>query len=270
MSNLQLRTISAIILGSAVLWLTWLGDLPFRLLAVAIGVGVFYEWVTITAAKQTPLSKLFGWLSLALVMALLVWGEGALIILAVLFGAAVLLYVVSNKTGGFWPVVGLLYAGFPPIALAFLRNDDADGLVAIVFLFAVVWSTDIFAYFNGRALGGPKLAPRISPNKTWSGALGGAAAAVAAGIAVAAVAGPPGSWTVPLIALLLSIASQCGDIGESWVKRVFGVKDSGRIIPGHGGVMDRVDGLVIAASLLYLLGVILAGPDTPSDMFLAI
>ena len=270
MSNLQLRTISAIVLGAVTLWLTWLGGLPFRFLAAAIGAGIFYEWVAITAIRQTQLSKLFGWLSLALVLSMLLLDESAYVIFPVLIGAAIILYIISSRTGGFWPALGLIYAALPAIALGLLRGDDADGLIAIIFLFAVVWATDIFAYFNGRALGGPKLAPKLSPNKTWSGALGGAAAAVAAGICVGAVAGAASGWMIPVIALFLSIASQFGDIGESWVKRIFGVKDSGKIIPGHGGVMDRVDGLVIAATVLYLLGAVLAGADAPSDIYLAL
>ncbi len=133
----------------------------------------------------------------------------------------------------------------------------------------MVWSTDIAAYFNGRALGGPKLAPRFSPGKTWSGAIGGAAAAVAGGILVASLVVAPGGWMVPAVALLLSVVAQAGDLGESWVKRRFGAKDSGTLLPGHGGVLDRVDGLVAAAALLYVLGAIVAGPDTPFAIFLS-
>ncbi|MBN7720323.1 MULTISPECIES: phosphatidate cytidylyltransferase, partial [Brucella] len=113
----------------------------------------------------------------------------------------------------------------------------------------------------------PKLAPRFSPNKTWSGAIGGAAAAVAGGLLVASLVAAPGGWGVPVLALLLSIVSQIGDLAESWVKRQFGAKDSGRLLPGHGGVLDRVDGLVAAAALLYLFGAIFAEPDVPSAIF---
>ena len=187
--------------------------------------------------------------------------------IGVLFGGAFILLITQWRTGRAWPAVGLLYAGFSAASLSLLRGDEPFGFTAIVFLFAVVWSTDIAAYFNGRALGGPKLAPRFSPNKTWSGAIGGAAAAVAGGILVASLVAAPGSWLVPLLALLLSIVSQIGDLAESWVKRQFGAKDSGRLLPGHGGVLDRVDGLVAAAALLYLFGAIVAEPDVPSAIF---
>ena len=142
---------------------------------------------------------------------------------------------------------------FRPQVLAFLRGDDQDGLSRFCSCLRIVWATDIFAYFVGRSLGGPKLAPSISPGKTWSGAVGGIAAAVAAGLAVAAWFGPAGN---PVVSgchrAWFRVWSQMGDLFESWVKRQFGVKDSGTMIPGHGGMMDRVDGLVAAASALYV------------------
>ena len=150
------------------------------------------------------------------------------------------------------------------LALAMLRGDDTAGLIAILFLFSVVWSTDILAYFVGRAVGGPKLAPSISPGKTQSGALGGTVAGVVAGVAVGLAAGAAPLLAMAGVAALLSVVSQAGDLFESWVKRRHGVKDSGWIIPGHGGVMDRVDGLVAAAFALYLIGWALGGADKPA------
>src|SRR5690606_13899764 len=124
---------------------------------------------------------------------------------------------------------------------------------------AVVWVTDILAYFVGKAVGGPKLAPSISPGKTWSGAIGGAAGGTLAGLIVAQfVPTTAGMAVICVAALALSVVSQAGDLFESSLKRRFSVKDSGRIIPGHGGVMDRVDGLVAAAFALYLAGALVA------------
>lgn len=137
-----------------------------------------------------------------------------------------------------------------------------------LFLFAIVWCTDIFAYFVGRAVGGPKLAPSISPGKTWSGAVGGTIAAVVAGILVAHFAGM--AWGLAMLALLvvgLSVISQIGDLFESRLKRLCSVKDSSQLIPGHGGVMDRVDGLATAALALYIVGAAFAGPDHPAAAF---
>jgi phosphatidate cytidylyltransferase len=181
-------------------------------------------------------------------------------------GAALLVFLYGRLAGeGGWLWLAVAYAAIPAAALAFLRDGDAAGLWAILFLFAVVWATDILAYFVGRAVGGPKLAPSISPGKTWSGAIGGAAAGTLAGIGVAAAAASPASpWLIGLAALLLSVLSQMGDLFESGLKRRFGVKDSGWLIPGHGGVMDRVDGLVAAAIALYVVGALAAGADMPA------
>ena len=135
-----------------------------------------------------------------------------------------------------------------------LRQAEAPvGWAAVLFILVVVWATDIAAYFAGRGIGGPKLWPRVSPKKTWSGALGGTAAALVAGGLVVALSGIGGFVTGAALAVPLSIAAQAGDLFESAVKRKFGVKDSGTIIPGHGGVLDRVDGLFGAAALAWLL-----------------
>ena len=164
----------------------------------------------------------------------------------------------------FAPGIGLAYAGIPALAIAKLRGADGEGLAAVLFLFAAVWATDILAYFTGRAIGGPKLAPSISPGKTWSGAIGGAVSGVIAAWGVAAAFGRGGDWRLPLVALAVSVISQMGDLYESSVKRRAGVKDSSHLIPGHGGVLDRVDGLVAGAVLLYLFGALAGGPDSPA------
>ncbi|GGA82295.1 phosphatidate cytidylyltransferase [Brucella endophytica] len=267
MSNLQTRIVTAIILGVVTLLITWVGGTWFTLLAIAIGAAVYHEWVSLTAVCQTVLSRVFGWIWLALIAAFLLWDGRALPAIGLLLLGAVLMAILAWKSGKAWAPTGLLYAGLPAISLSLLRGDEPFGFGAIVFLFAVVWATDIAAYFTGRAIGGPKLAPRFSPNKTWSGAIGGAVAGVAAGVLAVMVMMPPEGFLVPLLALALSVVSQMGDLAESWVKRVFGFKDSGRLLPGHGGFMDRVDGLVAAAVLLYLIGAIFAEPDVPSAIF---
>jgi phosphatidate cytidylyltransferase len=166
---------------------------------------------------------------------------------------------------GQWEAAGLAYAGLSGLTLALLRDGDRSGLVAILFLFAVVWATDILAYFVGRAVGGPKLAPSISPGKTRSGALGGAAGGVVAGVLLGVAIGAGNVAMLGVVALALSIVSQAGDLFESWVKRRHGCKDSSALIPGHGGVMDRVDGLVAAALALYLIGWLCASADHPAQ-----
>jgi phosphatidate cytidylyltransferase len=256
LSNLQQRVISGVVLALIVLSVTWFGGFAFRLLAVAIGAGVYVEWRKITATGNALLVRVaeFG---LVLTFATLLAGlppQLVFAVLAVTVVFAILLCLFGQSK--VWLPIGLAYAGVPAASLAFLRGDDGQGLYAIMFLFALVWSTDIFAYFVGRSLGGPKLAPKISPNKTWSGAVGGTAAAVAAGLGVASLTGPVGNPMLPVLIVLVSILSQSGDLFESWIKRKFGVKDSGSMIPGHGGVMDRVDGLVVSATALYLIDMI--------------
>jgi len=160
-----------------------------------------------------------------------------------------------------WMIAGLLYAGVIALAPIILRRDPALGFVAIVFLFAVVWVTDIAAYFAGRALGGPKLWVAVSPNKTWSGALGGALGGVIAALLVVKVAGLVIAPMLILVALALSIASQAGDLLESALKRQFGAKDAGALIPGHGGLMDRLDGFLTAVLAAVMVGLLREGFD---------
>lgn len=270
MTNLQTRIVSAIGLAAVVLVLAWLGGPWFRLVAAVMTVAIAYEWVSICRA-QSGRAESEAWrtpvvlLSAALAAALLAGVSAGWLWSLLLAGTAVLV-VLDGRLGMArgWAAGGFVYAGASGLALGLLRADAWHGLVAIVFLFGVVWSTDILAYFVGRAVGGPKLAPRISPGKTRSGALGGAVGGVIAGVAVAAAFGGGRLAFAAGTALLLSILSQAGDLFESWVKRRHGVKDSGRIIPGHGGVMDRVDGLVAAAVALYLIGSVAGGIDDPA------
>jgi phosphatidate cytidylyltransferase len=267
MTNLQVRVVSAVVLAAAVLALTWLGGLPFRLLAVLIAGAVFYEWARMArfGATLKPLDLLPEALMLVFLLALAV-GEPPARLLALLAILVLVAIVVSAlRGGGRWDAPGIAYAGLSGFALAMLRGEDRSGLVAVLFLFAVVWATDIFAYFVGRAAGGPKLAPAISPGKTQSGALGGAVGGVAAGLLLAAFAGAGHLGWLGLVAFVLSVVAQAGDLFESWIKRRHGRKDSSQIIPGHGGVMDRVDGLVAAAVALYVIGWLAGSASQPAQ-----
>jgi phosphatidate cytidylyltransferase len=163
-----------------------------------------------------------------------------------------------------WMVAGLLYAAVLALAPAILRADTALGFTAIVFLFAVVWATDAVAYFAGRAVGGPKLMPSVSPKKTWSGAVGGTLGAVAAGLIVVKIAGVQLTLALVAVTLLLSVVSQAGDLLESAVKRRFNAKDASHLIPGHGGLMDRLDGFLTAALAAALVGLLRGGFDGPA------
>jgi phosphatidate cytidylyltransferase len=256
--ELGLRIISAVVLAVVVLTLTWQGGIWFRGLAALIALLIYYEFSSIVATKMRDVGATAiggAGLTAACVYILIdlpYYAAGAILIASVLAATPALWQKRPP-----WIGVAIAYAGFSGLALAEIRGDTFLGLCAMIFVFAVVWATDILAYFCGRAIGGPKLAPSISPGKTWSGAIFGAAAGVAAGLAVVLAVRPGEGLAIPLYALVLSIASQAGDLYESWVKRRFGVKDSSHLIPGHGGVMDRVDGLVFAAFAAFLLSAVL-------------
>src|SRR5262249_40080148 len=162
-----------------------------------------------------------------------------------------------------WTAAGIPYAGLLGMAPIVLRNDAQYGFLAIVFLFAIVWATDIVAYFVGRAVGGPKLAPRVSPKKTWSGAIGGTVAPIAAGLVAEVAAGLPMLPAGGLIAAAACALAQAGDLFESAIKRRLGAKDSSHLIPGHGGLMDRLEGFVAAAALAALIGLVHGGVEEP-------
>jgi phosphatidate cytidylyltransferase len=164
-----------------------------------------------------------------------------------------------------WGAGGILYAGIAFLGPTVLRQDDKMGLIAVLFLAATVWSTDIFAYCAGRAIGGPLLWPRVSPNKTWAGVVGGLVGGVAAGTMVAYASGVGRLTVVGVIALLLSVLTQAGDLFESAVKRRFGAKDASTLIPGHGGLMDRLDGFLVAAFVALVIGIARQGAAAPAQ-----
>ncbi|MGH6768372.1 MAG: phosphatidate cytidylyltransferase, partial [Xanthobacteraceae bacterium] len=164
-----------------------------------------------------------------------------------------------------WAVAGIPYAAAIGLAPIILRADAGYGFLAMIYLFAIVWSTDVMAYVAGRAIGGPKLAPRVSPNKTWSGAIGGLVGGAIAAVVVAVVVGLGPLVVVTSIAIVLSVFAQAGDLFESALKRRFGAKDSGRLIPGHGGLMDRLDGFVAAAALACVIGLVRGGVEAPAQ-----
>jgi phosphatidate cytidylyltransferase len=265
LTNLQIRILSAIVLGAAVLGLVWLGGIVCRVLAALVAGAIFYEWAAMRREPTSAEHHLISAACLGLVLGCLVVGFQA----KALFAAAALATLASSLHGwargqGLWNASGVAYAAVSAITLSLIRGDDRAGLLALLFLFAVVWATDVFAYFVGRTMGGPKLAPSISPSKTWSGAVGGAVGGLACGALFAALTGWGEIW-IAAIALALAVISQFGDLLESYLKRRQGVKDSSHLIPGHGGLMDRVDGLVAAAWALYVIGMLFGSADNPAS-----
>ncbi len=247
--DLRLRVLSAVLLAPAVLACLWAGGPYWGALASVAAMGLALEWVALCGAAPGAWPG-FGVLAAALAGAVLTaLGRPELGAAALMIGAGLVL--LPNR----WSLAaGVFYAGVGAMALIWLRADPAAGRANVVFLVITVWASDIGAYVAGRLIGGPKLAPRVSPGKTWSGAAGGLAGAMLAGMAAGEVMAPGAPVRAAMLAALLAVASQCGDLLESAVKRAFGAKDSGQLIPGHGGLMDRLDGLLTAAPAAAVLG----------------
>jgi phosphatidate cytidylyltransferase len=274
-SNFKLRVTSAAVLAPVALAITYLGGWLFLLVCLIAAGVILWEWTSLVLRNPDPRILLPG--LLALVAAVVLAGEGqagaaaAMIVIGAILAGSVLAafprrYPASNPP--FWAAGGVIYAGVGLIGPALLRADAEWGFVALLFLFAIVWMTDIFAYFAGRAIGGPLLWPQISPHKTWSGAIAGLAGGVAAGTLVAYASGVGRPVVAGVLALVLSILAQGGDLFESAVKRRFGAKDAGSLIPGHGGVMDRLDGFLVAALGAVLIGILHQGTAAPTRGFL--
>jgi len=261
-SELTLRICSAFVLVPLAIVTAYVGGWPFTVFWGAAALGVLWEWTSLVAGSDRRSILLTGVATLALALVLVVGGLDltAVIVLAVgALGAAAL----APEERRIWVAGGIPYAGCLGIAPVVLRSDSEHGFLAMVFLFAIVWTTDIAAYFVGRAAGGPKLMPIVSPNKTWSGAIAGIVVAVLAAIAFAKFVAIAEWFAIAMLAVMLSVVAQAGDLFESFLKRRFGAKDSSHLIPGHGGLMDRLDGFVTASIVAALVGLARGGFEAP-------
>jgi len=261
-SELMLRVCSALVLVPLAIGTAYLGGWPFALFWGAAALGVLWEWISLVAPSEERFMLLTGGAALALAVALAGMGHAwaAVIVLAMgALGAAALTLAQQRA----WIAGAVPYAGALAVAPMVLRTDEQDGFLAVLFLFAIVWMTDIGAYFAGRTLGGPKLVPQVSPNKTWAGAVGGLLGAILVAVAVAKLAALSAVFTLAMVALALSIVAQAGDLFESFLKRRFSAKDSSHLIPGHGGLMDRLDGFVTASAAAALIGFLRGGFEAP-------
>ncbi|HTT47204.1 MAG TPA: phosphatidate cytidylyltransferase [Pseudolabrys sp.] len=259
-NNLALRVASAAVLAPLALLTAYLGGWPFVLLWTLAAVAILWEWTTLVAGPNHRL--MFSACGSAIVGAGLVVWLGRPIAAMLLIGLGALAALIfAPRERRLWITAGIGYSGSMLLAPALLRADEKDGFLAMVLLFAIVWTTDVLGYFAGRAFGGPKLLPAVSPKKTWSGAVAGALGAVIVAVLLAGVFGSFSRIAIALVALMLSVVAQLGDLMESWIKRKFGAKDAGTLIPGHGGVMDRLDGFWAAALLGCLIGLARGGFD---------
>ncbi|WP_448580181.1 phosphatidate cytidylyltransferase [Thermaurantiacus sp.] len=252
--ELSTRVVSALVLGAVALGALWQGGWLFAALVAVGGAVLVWEWGAMHAQSRvfriTAGLGIIGASWVAMVRDPL---HGLAALGAILFVSLLWCLRLPPEVRRGWPLglAGLLYGGLPAVALIGLRNLP-DGFALVLWTMAIVWATDILAYFAGRAIGGPKLLPAVSPNKTWAGLAGGMAGAAWASALLAGW-----FWGAPMLPFLaagaaLAIVAQAGDLFESWLKRRAGVKDSGNLIPGHGGMMDRVDGLVPVAVVVGL------------------
>ena len=256
--NLLMRIVAALVLAPLAIATAYAGGWFWAGLVTLASIGLYLEWLMVVNAAREIRVTVSGSVAIAVAGWYLAAGHLQVVLVVLALGLAAVALLSGERRR--WTMAGFLYAAAAQIASVLVRLDEPEGLVALIFVLLVVWGSDIGAYFAGRGIGGPKLWPRVSPKKTWAGAIGGFAAslAIAAGFAALGV-----GQFLPLLALaaVLSIASQLGDLFESAVKRRFGVKDSSHIIPGHGGLMDRLDGYVAAIVLAAVFGILRGGMD---------
>jgi phosphatidate cytidylyltransferase len=252
-SGLGLRVISSVVMIAAALIAVSAGPTVFALFIVAGVIVLAWEWVRLTGEGRFGATGAALAFTVVLIVASAVAKQPALALVGAAIASAIV-YVFARRSGREhprWVAAGPLYIGLPAVALIWLRGDDEQGRQLILWLMLTVWATDIGAFFAGRLIGGPLLAPRISPKKTWAGLIGAMVSAGIVGVVASAVdPRAPATGLLAAAGAALAIVAQAGDLGESWVKRRFGAKDSSQIIPGHGGLFDRVDGLIAAAVVL--------------------
>lgn len=251
------RLLSAIVLIPLTAIALTAGWLLFALLIALVMAGAYREWEEMITGRHSAWPSVFI-MGMVAMIAIAHPMNGAWAS-AVVFGVAVVIAAFIKAPNRHWRIGGVIFFGFATIAFLAIRGSSGVGIWAGIFLVSIIWMTDIGAYFVGRIVGGTKLSPDVSPSKTWSGAAGGLCAGTLSGIAVWFVAGwaldTPSPFAIGLlISVVISISGQLGDLAESAVKRRFAVKDSGDIIPGHGGLMDRIDSLTVAGIVLWCVG----------------
>jgi phosphatidate cytidylyltransferase len=258
-SNLAMRVMAALVLAPLAIAAAWFGGWFWLALVTITVIGLLGEWLLIVGNLRRPV-LFWGFLSLGAAGLAAAIDNFELANLSIALGLFAM-FLFSAPAHRSWSAIGLAYTAAALFACVLLRRDPSHGFMALIFVFLVVWITDILGYFVGRGLGGPKLWVRISPKKTWSGAIGGVAGSIVFAAAFAA-AGYTKLAPMLLLGTVISVISQLGDLFESALKRQFGVKDSSQIIPGHGGLLDRLDGFMAAIIAAAVIGYMRSGTET--------
>jgi phosphatidate cytidylyltransferase len=239
------RLVSAVVFGGAIIALVYLGGLAFSAAVTVFGLLMIFEWDKLCGGSGFDALGLGHMAAIGMITCLAAVGMFDFALATVFVSAAVFgVWALIQKRSVPWPALGIIYVAVPCLSVVWLRADEPHGMLIVIWAFAIVWSTDTGAYIFGKSIGGPRLAPSISPKKTWAGLVGGTICGTIAGTGAAYASGFASLGALAAISCALTFAAHGGDLVESAVKRHFGVKDSGTLIPGHGGILDRVDGLI--------------------------
>jgi phosphatidate cytidylyltransferase len=254
-NDLWPRVLSGVVMVAVTAGLTVAGLWPFAGLLLAVSGFVAWEWGRIVRGVQSDVVMVVHLGVVTVAVALVAMQLPGLALLALLIGAILVTLLCIGRSPGL-SALGVGFAGLPAVALIWLRADEPYGLWAVLFVMAMVVVTDTAAYFSGRLIGGPKLWPRVSPSKTWAGLGGAVVGSALAAAAFASLVPKANPLHLALLGAVIAVVAQAGDFAESALKRKFGTKDASQIIPGHGGFMDRVDGLVTAAIFAALFAAV--------------
>lgn len=265
-ADLGPRIASGLVMAAIAFGLTYAGPTPFAALLLVGGVVLAWEWGHMVRGASIDAIMIAHVAAVAAAIVLSALGQPGLALLALVIGM-ILVGLLATGNHTLLSAVGVLFAGLPAASLIWLRNDGALGFTAVMFVLLAVIATDTAAYFSGRLIGGPKIWPRISPNKTWAGLGGALVGAALVGVIISQFVPGASAPRLALIGALLAVVAQVGDFAESALKRHFGAKDASALIPGHGGLMDRVDGLVTAAVAAGLIAAAL-GVHAPARALL--
>jgi phosphatidate cytidylyltransferase len=268
--DLPKRLLSAVVMIFLALWTLFRGGWVFDLFWCICGLLIHWEWQRMVDQSALMKRLIIGSIIILLIAFLAQSHNAELAFMVLVLGVAAVGFS-APKGQGLWHSAGVLYAGAMVLAIYVLRHSVLDGIEAIIWLFALVWGTDVMAYVGGRIIGGPKLWPRISPSKTWSGFITGVCSGACLGVVVLSLMSSStlSMTNVFVLGLLTCALAQAGDLFESSIKRHFHIKDASHLIPGHGGFMDRLDGFIFAVVFAACVGSVLAGVAAASHGLVA-